>query len=157
MRIAQFYSGAFAVVVRARERTLSARASERSSVCEKIAGAVRRFGRYSWFVQEHATTPSRGPRRRGTMRMKAALWYLLAGLEVWLGVCAILMGFYVILTAMTAVEPASRLELLAAVAAITLGAGLIADAFRRELGERVLKNLERFGNPLDSPTRPGQA
>lgn len=91
------------------------------------------------------------------MRMKAALWYLLAGLEVWLGVCAILMGFYVILTAMTAVEPASRLELLAAVAAITLGAGLIADAFRRELGERVLKNLERFGNPLDSPTRPGQA
>jgi hypothetical protein len=91
------------------------------------------------------------------MRMKAALGYLLAGLEVWLGVCAILMGLYVILAAMTAIEPASRLELLAAVAAITLGAGLVVDAFRRELGERVARNLERFGNPLDSPTRPGRA
>ena len=89
--------------------------------------------------------------------MKAALWYLLAGLEVWLGVCAILLGFYVILAALTAAESASRLELLAAVASIALGAGLVIDAFRRELGQRVVRKMERFGNPLDSPTRPGEA
>ncbi|HEY6894727.1 MAG TPA: hypothetical protein VI258_11205 [Rhodanobacteraceae bacterium] len=89
--------------------------------------------------------------------MKAALWYLLAGLEVWLGVCAILLGFYVILESLSAAAHASRAELIAAVAAITLGAVLVIDAFRRELGNRVMRTMERFGNPLDSPTRPGQA
>ena len=89
--------------------------------------------------------------------MKAALWYLLAGLEVWLGVCAILLGFYVILQFLSAVEHVSSAELIAAVAAITLGAVLVIDAFRRELGNRVMRTMERFGNPLDSPTRPGQA
>jgi hypothetical protein len=89
--------------------------------------------------------------------MKAALWYLLAGLEVWLGVCAILLGFHVILQLLSAGEPVSSVELIAAVAAITLGAVLVIDAFRRELGNRVMRTMERLGNPLDSPTRPGRA
>jgi len=87
--------------------------------------------------------------------MKAALWYLLAGLEVWLGVSAILLGSYVILTILGAETPGSGLETLAAIVAIVLGAGLVVDAFRRELGQRVAKTMERFNNPLDSPTRPG--
>ena len=89
--------------------------------------------------------------------MKAALWYLLAGLEVWLGVCAILLGFYVILQFLSAAEQVSSAELIAAVAAMTLGAVLVLDAFRRELGNRVMRTMERLGNPLDSPTRPGRA
>ena len=87
--------------------------------------------------------------------MKAGLWYLLAGLEVWLGVSAILLGFYALLTLFAADASASGQEVVAAVCAILLGAGLVADAIRRELADRVIKTLERFGNPLDSPTRPG--
>lgn len=87
--------------------------------------------------------------------MKAALWYLLAGLEVWLGVCAILLGFYVVLAAVSADIPPSADEMLAAFVAIGLGALLVVDAVRRELGNRIARTVERFGNPLDSPTRPG--
>jgi len=83
--------------------------------------------------------------------MKAALWYLLAGLEVWLGVWTILLGIYALLRA----ETLSGLEKLACVSAIVLGVGLVADAVRRELGSRGGKAIERFKNPLDSPTRPG--
>jgi hypothetical protein len=85
--------------------------------------------------------------------MKAALWYLLAGLEVWIGVLAILLGVYALLYA----ESLSGLEMLACICAIVLGAGLVTDAIRRELGSRAVRTMERFKNPLDSPTRPGQA
>ena len=89
--------------------------------------------------------------------MKAALWYLLAGLEVWLGVSAILLGLYAML-AMLSAHTASILEVLACVAAIVLGAGLVVDAVRREISGRTGKSgTERFESPLDSPTRPGQA
>jgi hypothetical protein len=88
--------------------------------------------------------------------MKATLWYLLAGLEVWLGVLAILLGVYGML-AMLRTDTVSGLETLACVGGIALGIGLVADAIRRELGGRAIKRIERFKNPLDSPTRPGHA
>jgi len=88
--------------------------------------------------------------------MKATLWYLLAGLEVWLGVLAILLGIYGML-AMVRTDSVSAAETLACISGIVLGVGLVVDAIQRELGERARKNMKRLGNPLDTPTRPGHA
>lgn len=88
--------------------------------------------------------------------MKATLWYLLAGLEVWLGVLAILLGIYGML-AMVRTDSVSAVETLACISGIVLGIGLVVDAVQRELGKRVKKNMKRLGNPLDTPTRPGHA
>ena len=87
--------------------------------------------------------------------MKAALWYLLAGLEVWLGVSAILLGSYALFSSLTSDTPASSPVLVAAVVAIVVGVGLVVDAVRRELGDRTTNASGRFKNPLDAPTRPG--
>lgn len=88
--------------------------------------------------------------------MKATLWYLLGGLEVWLGVLAILLGIYGML-AMVRTDSVSAVETLACISGIVLGIGLVVDAVQRELGKRVKKNMKRLGNPLDTPTRPGHA
>ncbi len=88
--------------------------------------------------------------------MKATLWYLLGGLEVWLGMLAILLGIYGML-AMVRTDSVSAVETLACISGIVLGIGLVVDAVQRELGKRVKKNMKRLGNPLDTPTRPGHA
>lgn len=89
--------------------------------------------------------------------MKLTLWYVAIGLEVWLGVSGILMGVYSLMSVigMGTTPILSEFQDFAGSAVAVVGALLVADAVRRVLKVRVLKEMERFGNPLDSPTQAG--
>jgi hypothetical protein len=89
--------------------------------------------------------------------MKLTFWYLAIGLEVWLGVSGILMGVYSLMpvVGIGATPILSEFQEFAGSAVAVVGALLVADAVRRVLKVRVLKEMERFGNPLDSPTQAG--
>ena len=89
--------------------------------------------------------------------MRVVLRYLALGLEVWLGVSGILMGTYWLLSIVgsgtDAVVPG--FQHFAGLLLIVAGALLVADAVRRELKVQLVRKMERFGNPLDSPTQAG--
>lgn len=82
--------------------------------------------------------------------MKLTLWYLAAGLEVWVGVFAILLGLF---TLMAIVESPAEFRTLASIVWILAGALLVSHAVRRELKRRIDRQMESFGSPLDSPTQ----
>lgn len=82
--------------------------------------------------------------------MKSTLWYLAAGLEVWVGVFGILLGLFVL---MSVVESPAELRTSTGVVWILAGALLVSHAIRRELKRRVDRQMESFGSPLDSPTQ----
>jgi hypothetical protein len=82
--------------------------------------------------------------------VKFALWCLAIGLEVWAGVFAILMGVF---TLMSIVVMPAQLQSLIGCLLTICGGVLVADAVRRELRVRVVKKMEWYGNPLDSPTQ----
>jgi hypothetical protein len=88
--------------------------------------------------------------------MKVAFRYLLLGLEVWLGVSGILLGLYWLISPVvgigTELAP-PRFQQLAGLALTAIGAVLVTDAVRRELRVQLVKKMESFGNPLDSPTQ----
>ncbi len=82
--------------------------------------------------------------------MKFVLWCLAIGLEVWVGVFAILMGLF---TLMSIVALPGEFEAIAGIALTTVGSTLVADAVRRELRSRAIRKMEALGSPLDSPTQ----
>lgn len=87
--------------------------------------------------------------------MRSRFWYLVAGLEVWLGVFGILLGLYTLMSVfgLGTEPPPSRAETIGACVMIAFGIALVADAIRRELTVRAIKKMEAFSNPLDSPTQ----
>lgn len=88
--------------------------------------------------------------------MKLPLRYLALGLEIWLGVSAIVMGLYLLVFSIagmgTNVVP-GEFEQFTGFVLATLGVVLVVDAIRRELRVQVIETMERFGSPLDSPTQ----
>ena len=82
--------------------------------------------------------------------MKFMLWCLAVGLEVWLGVFAILMGIF---TLMSIVDIPRELQSTIGLALTFCGSVLVAHAVRRELKARIVYRMETLGNPLDSPTQ----
>jgi hypothetical protein len=88
--------------------------------------------------------------------MKLPLRYLALGLEIWLGVSAIVMGLYLLVFSIAGmgmnVVPVDSQQFAGFVLA-TFGVILVVDAVRRELRVQVIETMERFGNPLDSPTQ----
>jgi len=82
--------------------------------------------------------------------VKLTLWYLAAGLEVWVGVFAILLGLF---TLMAIVESPAEFGTLTSIVWILAGALLVNHAVRRELKRRVDRQMESFGSPLDAPTQ----
>jgi N-methylhydantoinase A/oxoprolinase/acetone carboxylase beta subunit len=88
--------------------------------------------------------------------MKLPLRYLALGLEIWLGVSAIVMGLYLLVFSIAGmgmnVVPGDFQQFAGFVLA-TFGVILVVDAVRRELRVQVIETMERFGNPLDSPTQ----
>ena len=82
--------------------------------------------------------------------VKFVLWCLAVGLEVWLGVFAILMGIFAL---MSMVDIPREFESVIGLSLTICGSVLVAHAVRRELKARIIHRMETLGNPLDSPTQ----
>ena len=89
--------------------------------------------------------------------MRFILRYLALGLEVWFGVSGILAGTYLLISKVAIGTDALRPEFRYVVGFVLIGVGvaLVVDAMRRELRAQLVRQVERFGNPLDSPTQAG--
>jgi protein-S-isoprenylcysteine O-methyltransferase Ste14 len=85
--------------------------------------------------------------------MKLALSYLALVLQVWFGVSAIIMGLCLLGSSLATDFVPSQFQQCAGFLFATLGALIIIDAVRRELKVHVIESMEKFGNPLDSPTQ----
>jgi hypothetical protein len=87
--------------------------------------------------------------------MKFTLRYLVLGLEVWLGASGILLGTYSLISnagiATDTILP--EFQQFSGFVLAVVGAVLVAHAVRRELKVHVVRQMERFGNPLDSPSQ----
>ncbi|MGE5170806.1 MAG: hypothetical protein ACM3JC_10625 [Rudaea sp.] len=88
--------------------------------------------------------------------MKLPLRYVALGLEIWLGVSAIVMGLYLLVFSIAGMGMnlvPGDLQQFAGLVLATLGVVLVVDAVRRELRVQAIETIERFGSPLDSPTQ----
>ena len=87
--------------------------------------------------------------------MRFILRYLALGLEVWFGVSGILTGMYLLISKVEIGSLPPEFQYLAGFALIGVGVALVVDAVRRELKVQLVRQMERLGNPLDSPTQAG--
>ena len=87
--------------------------------------------------------------------MRFILRYLALGLEVWFGVSGILAGTYLLISKVEIGSLRPEFQYLAGFALIGVGVALVVDAVRRELRVQLVRQMERLGNPLDSPTQAG--
>ena len=86
--------------------------------------------------------------------MQSKFGYLVAALEVWLGVFGILLGLYTLMSFVgISTERSPGVESILGFTMIVCGAALVADAIRRELSARAFRKMEALGNPLDTPTQ----
>jgi hypothetical protein len=88
--------------------------------------------------------------------MKLPLRYLALGLEIWLGVSAIVIGLYLLVFSIAGMGMnlvPGEFDQFAGLVLVTLGVILVVDAVRRELRVQVIETMEHFGSPLDSPTQ----
>ena len=86
--------------------------------------------------------------------MQLRFGYLVAALEVWLGVFGILLGLYTLMSFVgLSAEASPGVETILAFTMIICGGVLVADAIRRELSARAIRRMDALGTPLDSPTQ----
>jgi hypothetical protein len=86
--------------------------------------------------------------------MQSRFGYLVAALEVWLGVFGILLGLYTLMSFVgISTERSPGVESILGFTMIVCGGVLVADAIRRELSARAFRKMEALGNPLDTPTQ----
>jgi hypothetical protein len=93
-------------------------------------------------------------RGAGGRSMQSRFGYLVAALEVWLGVFGILLGLYTLMSFVgISTERSPGVETILGFTMIICGGVLVADAIRRELSARAFRKMEALGNPLDTPTQ----